>query len=126
MEKTLIYLLSGWAVFSIGSTLVAAPEQAQRPGDISPPIVWVQNRGADEAIPVNIQDAGSGPPFRVQVTGAVSTRPQRQSWEYSQVRIASDQDAVAVLNNAGTDGWETTGFEIASGGAVVVVLKRPR
>lgn len=126
MTKTSIYLLSGWAVFSIGSTLVAAPEQGARPGDMSPANVWVQNRGSGEAVPVSIQETGANPPLRVQIAGAVQTRPQRQAWEYSQVRIASNQDAVTILNNAGVDGWEATGIDLTSGDSRLVILKRPR
>lgn len=109
-----------------GSALVAAPGQSQRPGDISPPVVWVKNRGPAEAIPVAIQGALSDQPLRVQVAGAVVTRPQRQGWEYMQLRIEAGQDAAGVLNAAGIDGWETTGLQLPADGGLLVVLKRPR
>jgi len=41
------------------------------------------------------------------------------------VIVPTGQDPVAALNAAGADGWETTGVAISSGGATVILLKRP-
>lgn len=129
MKILLIALLSTWGVISVGSLIVAAPGQGQRPGELSPANVWIQNRGAGEAIPVTFVD--SGRPLRVQVIGAtpegiVETRASRQAWEYTQVRVGANQDAAAILNNEGPDGWETTGNQFTTAGGTIVVLKRPR
>jgi hypothetical protein len=129
MKIALIALLSTCVSSSIGSVVVAAPGQIQRPGEIAPPNVWVQNRSPNEAIPVTIVDAGQ--PLRFQMIGAtpdgvLPTRAARQMWEYTQVRIGANQDATALLNTAGADGWETTGTQLSTAGGTVIVLKRPR
>lgn len=129
MKVALIALLSTWVLSSLGSVVVAAPGQIQRPGEIAPANVWVQNRSPSEAIPVTIVDAGQ--PLRFQMVGTTAdgvlpTRASRQAWEYTQVRIGTNQDAAALLNAAGADGWETTGNQFTTSGGTVVVLKRPR
>jgi hypothetical protein len=130
MKVLLIALLSS-CVLVVGSIVVAAPEQGQRPGEISPPNVWVQNRGPGEAIPVKLVDAA---PVRVQIadpfTGrpdnVVGTRASRQTWDYTQVLIGENDNAVALLNSAGANGWEATGLQFPSKSGTAVVLKRPR
>jgi hypothetical protein len=132
MRVVLITLLSGWVLMSVGAIVVAAPEQITRPGEISPQIVWVQNRRPDEAIPVNLLNGDQ--PLRVAVMGTtltqveniVSTRPARQVWEYTQVRVGANDNAAALLNGAGADGWEATGVQLTTSNGIAVVLKRPR
>jgi hypothetical protein len=134
MQGALIALIASWALLSVGSTLVAAPEQGPRPGEMNPPNVWVQNRGPSEAIPVSLYEPDPGSPLRVQVAGTtaarvdniVATRSVPQIWDYREVRIPADQDAASVLSNAGADGWETTGLQFPAAGAVMVIMKRPR
>lgn len=130
--KTLAIVLVGGLLSTVGASLVAAPEQGPRPGDMSPANVWVQNRGGSEAIPVSVPDDVA--PLRVQVAaaaplridGIVATRPSRQAWEYAEIRIGVNQDAAATLNGAGADGWESTGVVLPTKGGVLVILKRPR
>lgn len=132
MRVVLITLLSGWVLASVGATVVAAPEQGPRPGEISPPNVWVQNRRPDEAIPVNLLNGDQV--LRVAVMGTaltqveniVSTRSARQAWEYTQIRVGANDNAAAVLNSAGADGWETSGVQLSAAGATIIVMKRPR
>lgn len=131
MKVVLVALVSVWGLFVVGAGVTAAPGQSQRPGEMSPPNVWVQNRGAGEAIPVQLVDTGQ--PLRVQLVRSASgdaevipTRAAKQQWEYTQVRIGATQDPVAILNAAGADGWETTGSQLATTGGTLVVLKRPR
>lgn len=132
MRTAVIGFAGGIVLSTVGASLVAAPEQGPRPGDMSPANVWVQNRGSAEAIPVALEDRGA--PLRVtvagisttRVEGVVSTTAGRQIWEYSQIRVGANQDAVALLNTAGAAGWETTGIELVSGGTMTVILKRPR
>lgn len=133
MKVALVALLSAWVVTSIGSVVVAAPEQTPtRPGEISPPKVWIQNRDASEAIPVTLVDSVGQTP-RVQIVGTlpgiertVLVSAARQAWEYTQVRIAANQDAGPVLNGAGADGWEAIDVAPGTAGGTVVLLKRPR
>ena len=49
-----------------GVAMFAAPAQ-NRPGEITPPHVWIENREASDAIPVVVQNTGT--PVRVLVTG---------------------------------------------------------
>lgn len=131
MNLAMIGLVSSLLLYSVASTQVAAPGQVNRPGEISPPNVWVQNRNPDEAIPVSIVNAGQV--LRVQVTGMsgrqddlLPTISVRQTWEYTQVKIPANQDAATTLNTAGADGWETTGLQLPTSGGTMIVLKRPR
>ncbi len=132
MNVALTGLLSGLVLCSVGSVVVAAPDQVTRPGEISPPNVWIQNRGPGEAIPVSLVNADQPLPVAVgnlvaaRVDNVVTTRASRQAWEYTQVRIAANQDAAATLNGLGADGWEATGLQFATSGGTTVLLKRPR
>lgn len=132
MTNVALGVLSSCVVLAIASMSGAAPQQG-RPGEIARPEVWVQNRTPEEALPVRMVDAD--PPMRVQVSNVahvevdrtVATAATRQAWEYSQVAIPSGQNAAAILNRMGVDGWETTGLDVpGANGAVIVVLKRPR
>lgn len=130
MRTALIYAMAGVTSVAFGSALVAAPEQGPRPGDMNRATVWVQNRGAAEAIPVSVQGADSAIPLRVQLVGAttsVSTRRVQQAWEYRQVRVPPDQEVAQTLNALGAEGWETTGVQMTpTAGPTVLVMKRPR
>lgn len=133
MKAALIAALLSSCMFLFALSIApAASGQGPRPGDMSPANVWIQNRSPDEAIPVRVLDTGQS--LRVQITGitptrvdnVVATRPSRQAWEYTEVRIGTDQDAPAVLNKVGADGWETTGLQFETSKGTTVVLKRPR
>jgi hypothetical protein len=53
-------------------------------------------------------------------------RPQRaarQPWEYQEVTIPSGQNAAAILNAAGADGWEAVGVTVAQQGGTLVGRK---
>lgn len=135
MTSMWVSLAAGWAIFSIGSTLVAAPEQG-RPGELSPAYVWVQNRGPEQAVPVILQGTDSATPLRVLVTGTtptrvenvVSTQRVRQVWEYRELTIVAGGDLARELNEAGAEGWEATAVHesVTPRGARVVLVKRPR
>jgi hypothetical protein len=113
----------------------SAQDRTLQPGQPTQGKVWIQNRGENEAVPVIIQNAPSGLPLQVQVTGSsivttalgsvVDARLTRQPWEYRNVTIAAGQDAAAALNAVGMEGWETTGIVLPEQGRTVVVLKRP-
>jgi hypothetical protein len=113
----------------------SAQDATQYPGQPTRANVWIQNRGGREAVPVSIENTGTGSPLRVEVAGVprvlmdpgsvVQLRMTRQSWSYRALSVAAGQDAAAALNSAGVDGWETTGVALASAGATVILMKRP-
>lgn len=125
------------ALVAGGLAQVAAPTQQQNdrrnlpqePNEAGKPTlarVVIINQGRTEAVPVTLTDAD---PVNVAVVGmpAVTAHAARQSWEYRQIAVASGQDPTSLLNNAGLDGWETTGVALpAPGGMTQIVLKRPR
>jgi hypothetical protein len=129
----LVTVLSGCLVFVSASALVAAPPQG-RAGEIDPARVWVQNRGAGEAVSVSIDAASLNVPLPVQLSGSSSvtvtemapSRQARQAWEYQVLTVPPSQEVGAVLTAAGRDGWETTGLQLPSTTGMRVVLKRPR
>jgi hypothetical protein len=139
MTKVIACVLSACVVLAGGAVIRAraAQDGTARPGQATQAKVWVQNHGAAETVPVSIQAmAIEAPPLRVQAIGTttvqiigaptVQTRAARQTWEYRNVTIQSDQDPAAVLNPAGADGWEATGMAVAVQGGTLVVMKRPR
>jgi len=131
MKLMLAGILSASAVTALGSGAITT-QQPTRPGEISPANVWIRNRAPNEAVPVSLIDV-SGPPLRVQVMGPVqgieqpvATHPVRQAWEYNHLRISSNADVNAVLNQAGAEGWEAVQMLDGGGGSLAVLLKRPR
>ena len=109
------------------AAMLAAPAQ-EYPGQPTKALVWVQNRDAGDAIPVFIQGSALVQPLAVEVVGipVVETRTIRQIWEYREVTVPAGQSMVAQLVEAGEAGWEATGVQVPSGGASVLLLKRPR
>lgn len=138
MNRILSSALSACLLVAGGAAMLAVSPQdrTQQPGQPTQGKVWIQNRGDTEAVPVVIENTASAMPLRVVMTGVqtveirsesvVQTRVVRQAWEYRDVRIPASQNPSAVLNNAGTDGWETTGVAFTDPGGAVVVMKRPR
>ena len=118
-----------------GAATVAAPPQ-DRPGIMTQARVWIENRKADEALPVAIVRVDTDAPQPVTIVGATTftlpattvlqTRDARQAWEYRALPIGAGQDPAALLNTAGQDGWETTGYQFPAQGGITVLLKRPR
>jgi hypothetical protein len=134
--RTIAFTSLACIVFMTSLSPLAAPPQngTLRPGQSTQARVWIQNRGAGEAIPVVVQPSTTDGPLRVVVTGApptaingiVQTRVSRVVWDYRTVVIDTGQDATALLNAAGADGWEMTGLAIATQTGATVVMKRPR
>jgi len=137
MNKTLACVLSGCALIAAGTAVqrASAQDATQFPGQATRANVWIQNRGDREAVPVTIENTGAGSLLRVEVAGvprvtldpgsALQVRATRQAWGYRALSVPAGQDAVAALNAAGADGWETTGVALSSAGATVILLKRP-
>jgi hypothetical protein len=133
-KKTTLSLVFG-ALLIAGTAPLAAPEQTY-PGQPTQARVWIQNRGADEAVPVSVQAVSGDATMKVQVVGTptvaigaaplLDTRRARQTWEYQRVLATPDDNLTVELNRLGREGWETAlQYETARGG-VVVILKRPR
>ena len=137
MNRTVAFVLSACVLLTGGTVMQRAYAQdaTQYPGQPTRANVWIQNRGALEAVPVSIQGVTSQSPLRVEVAGisrvaidpgsVVQGRAARQSWEYRTVSVGAGQDPVGMLNNAGADGWETAGVAFPSAGTTVILLKRP-
>jgi hypothetical protein len=116
-------MLAALVLTAAGGAVFVAAQSTVRPGDPTQARVWIENRSANEAVPVTIERFGSTPSVHVSSVDAsvvLSARAVRQRWEY---RVGS-LDASA-LEAAGNDGWEAVGTVPASGGASVL-LKRPR
>lgn len=119
-----------------GAAAVAVgPQDAtSTPGQPTQARVLILNRGDAEAVPVSIESAAQ--PLRVDLATVptvilaqgtvVQTRVTRQTWEYRGVRVGAGQNAAALLNAEGADGWETAGFTLPDQSGTIVVLKRPR
>lgn len=130
MGRIFATTLCGWLVYAAGSAVVAAPPQG-RAGESDPAKVWIQNRGASEAIPVRIEAVT---PVPVQwagmpsatVTESAPVRHARQPWEYQTMTVPPAQDLVTMLMTVGRDGWEMTGMQTTSAAGTTIVLKRPR
>lgn len=117
------------ALVIVGSTMLASPGQTtQQPGQMTQGHVQIDNRGRNEAIPVELN---LDQPLRVQVvngetTGPVLVRAARLSWEYQTVTVPSAEDPATRLNALGVAGWETTGIAVAQAESTRLLLKRPR
>jgi len=138
MKRTVAYVLSACVLLTAGGTAMQrglAQDSTQYPGQPTRANVWIQNRGDLEAVPVSIENVSTESALRVELAGVprvtvdpasvVQVRTARQAWAYRSVSVAAGQDPVPALNGAGVDGWETTGVAISSGGATVILLKRP-
>jgi hypothetical protein len=125
------------ALLFSGASAVSAPGQQTtvRPGDIPRPDVWITNRGATEAVPVDLRRANLDQPLGVHIVNGErnsSVPPLRvtaiqTSWEYRTATVKPDAQPAATLSALGADGWETTGIVWPDGDAgTTVLLKRPR
>jgi hypothetical protein len=125
--------------FGLAAIAVVAAQQPARPiqpGEMTQARVWVENRGSNQAIPVDLEATSIRSPLNVHVTngepGAVMTSPlavrgTRQNWEYEMVKVAAaGEDAATILNAHGAAGWETTGIAFVSADTTTLLLKRPR
>jgi len=120
-----------WAVLVLVAASAILAGQGERPGQIWPGKVWIQNRDRAEAIPVSIQDAApvqvtGMPTVAISPTTIVQTRLVRQTWEYTLVTVQTGHDPLAVVSKAGQDGWEATGVQLPSPDGTSLLMKRPR
>ena len=122
-------------VFS-APAMIAAPGQTLTPGQMTQARVWVQNRGAGEAVPVDLRETNLAAPLRVQVingepghgaaTNPVQVRVLRPSWEYQMLTVKANQDLAVALSGQGAAGWETSGIVLSDTDGMRLLLKRQR
>src|SRR5437667_12310811 len=94
-----------FAAVSGAPAIVAAPEQTLTPGQMTQAKVWVQNRGANEAVPIDLRESNLANPLRVEVingapgrtANAVAVRVVHELWQYESVLVKPDQDPAAAL-----------------------------
>jgi hypothetical protein len=111
-------LLSGSAVVTLAistAVLAVTGQGTQRPGQMTKASVFIENRGASQAIPVVLPNSA---PVVVSL--------KRQVWEYRSVVLTVGQDVAMALTAVGLDGWETTGLQVTDGTRIAVLLKRPQ
>jgi hypothetical protein len=147
--------LAGAIALFVGTALLAARGQdrqglpapgTERPGQLTRGLVFIENRGRNEAIPVVVQDgvsvvvqnvATSATPMPVRLAGAtpgappppVVVRHSVQPWEYRTLSIPADvaaQGLTNLLTAPGNEGFEPAGVQLTSGANTLLVLKRPR
>jgi hypothetical protein len=99
-----------------GGAMLTARAQQARPGEIGENHVLIDNRYANQAIPVVVQN--------IDLAKALAVRAARQSWDYRTLTVAPGKDPARFLSDAGLDGWEAVGVQSGSSG-VMVLLKRP-
>ena len=117
-----------------GTSILAAPEQTARPGQMTQARVFIQNRGRGEAVPISLQESTLDAPLRVRVVNlqdpkvndeAIHARLVAQSWDYHTVLVKDGQDPVAALIGPGAAGWEATGVTFVKADGVMLLLKKP-
>jgi hypothetical protein len=126
MSHTIKYaLLVSCAVGFAAVALTARGQSTTRPGEPTLARVWVENRSANETIPVAIESTAA--PLRVQLDPSVTvrTRAGRQGWEYRSLPLASGADPGKDLAGLGNDGWEAIGVLQSGAAGATVLLKRP-
>ena len=111
-----------------GVTFVAAQD---RPGIMTQARVWIENRRADEAVPVHVVPDPDNPARvtvvgGVAVSGTVTARPARQLWEYRAIVVTPGRDFMPAVAALGNDAWEATGLQIVAADGVTLIFKRPR
>jgi hypothetical protein len=140
MRNLLPRLVAGLVVICGVAALWIIPSHAQQvPGTLAQPgmtsaRVSINNRTADEAIPVSIVNGFAAVDFTEHAVGTLSqiqgraqqTIAKRQSWEYHSVAAGAEQDLAAALNGLGNDGWEAVGVTSQPGGKMTILLKRPK
>jgi len=142
MHITTAVAASALALAIGASVMLAAPRQiqqpgqtTQQPGQMTQARVWIENRSASEAVPVDLRDVNLDHPLRVQIvngelqyalTHPLPVRPVRPVWEYQTITFAPGADMAPRLNPLGADGWETTGIMLANAQGTTLLLKRTR
>ena len=117
--------------------MLAAPQQVTaRPGELTEAHAWIENRGRNQAIPIDLQQVNLDHPLRVSVingdpsfgpANALPVRLERPLWEYQTVVINVNDDVTKALGPLGASGWEATGLAWPGrDGTTTVLMKRLR
>jgi hypothetical protein len=132
MRMILISIAAVVCGAAVGGAIADAPGQTTAyPGQMTQAHVWIQNRGRDQAVPVDVRDVHLDAPLRVQVingeasAGVLPVRLARQAWEYQTLTVSATA-APAALGQRGADGWEATGVAWTTSDGTTLLLKRPR
>ena len=133
MRMKIVFAFFAGVLVSGASAMLAAPEQTLTPGQMTQAKVWVQNRGAHEAVPVDLRESNLAGPLHVEIMNGASrqnnpvpVRIEPESWLYRSVPVKADQDPASALAQAGASGWETTGITFSRPEGVLVLLKQRR
>ena len=116
------------AVLAVLGGAIFAQERSNPPGMPTQARVWIENRGAAQAIPVTAAETVGVrvlAPVSLEPATVVNTHVARQQWEYRTVAIPPGDDAAVALKSAGAEGWEAVGVLSGSRDAGVL-MKRPR
>jgi hypothetical protein len=136
MRTETIVRAAAVALVVAGTSILAAPQQTTTtPGQMTQARIWVENRGRNEAIPIDLRDVNLDAPLRIQVMNGDPSAPRlspvlvnevRKTWEYTMLRVGPHDDMMALLNGRGLLGWETTGITFAGSEDTQLLLKRLR
>ena len=111
------------------------PQGTQFAGQMTEAHVWIDNRGPEQAIPVDLRAVNADRALRVQIvnadpqfgqSGPVPVRAARALWEYQTLTLGANDNLVARLNALGADGWEAAGILSLTTQTTTVMFKRPR
>src|SRR5438552_94897 len=111
MHMKIVFAFLAGMLMSGASVMVAAPEQTLTPGQMTQAKVWVQNRGANEAVPIDLRESNLASPLHVEImnggpgrSNPVPVRAIPESWQYRSVLVKADQEPASALAQAGASG----------------------
>ena len=107
------------------------PPLTRYAGQMTEAHVWIDNRGPEQAIPVDLREVNVDRPLPVRVIAdpqsSQTGRAARELWEYRTLTLGANDDAVLQLNTLGGEGWESVGaISPAAARATTLLFKRPR
>ena len=111
-----------------GAVMVARGQSTQRPGEPTQAQVFVQNRSANDAIPVVVQSIAGVSYVRlagIEPNVVVPTKGVPQGWEYRTVQLQANANGGA-LAGVGNEGWEAVGILQSNPSGATILFKRPR
>jgi len=126
MKATMRTAMAVGATLVVGGIALLARGQnaTVRPGDPTQAHVWVDNRAANEAVPVVVESLPSPVNVRIDQSNVVRTAAAVQNWEYRTVQVTGNWSAGSI-GNIGNEGWEAVGM-VPSGNGATILFKRPR
>ena len=111
------------------------PPLTRYAGQMTEAHVWIDNRGPEQAIPVDLREVNVDRPLPVRVitdpqssqTGPIQVRAARELWEYRTLTLGANDEVAPQLNTLGGEGWESVGvISPAAARATTILFKRPR